>query len=102
MPRFTKARRPEAAGAGAVARLRPEPLEGRRLFNAIGDFVWLDGDCDGIQDAGEAGVPAVNVHLYDSSGNLLHSVTTDSNGGYLFQRLPDGSVLSAGTYQVKF
>ncbi|HZN64593.1 MAG TPA: SdrD B-like domain-containing protein [Tepidisphaeraceae bacterium] len=82
-------------------RARLETLEVRRLFNAIGDFVWLDADCDGIQDGGEAGVPNVTVHLYDSSGNELHSVVTDANGYYDFSRLPT-QVLAAGTYTVKF
>jgi hypothetical protein len=82
-------------------RARMETLEERRLFNAIGDFVWLDADCDGIQDGGEAGVPSVTVHLYDSSGNELHSTVTDATGYYDFSRLPNG-VLAAGTYSVKF
>ncbi|MCB9296615.1 MAG: hypothetical protein H6559_26400 [Lewinellaceae bacterium] len=30
----------------------------------IGDFVWQDTDGDGIQDAGEPGIPGVTVNLY--------------------------------------
>ena len=81
---------------------RPERLEGRTLFCSIGDFVWLDADCDGIQDAGEAGVAGVKVNLYDSSGFLVDTQTTDANGYYLFQRLPNGNVLDLGTYFVQF
>jgi hypothetical protein len=84
------------------AAVRPERLERRTLMCSIGDYVWLDADCDGIQDAGEGGVAGVNVNLYDSAGNLVDTQITDGNGYYLFQRLPDGSVLDLGTYTVKF
>ena len=32
---------------------------------AIGDRLWLDEDGDGVQDAGEAGIPNVTVELRD-------------------------------------
>ena len=34
----------------------------------IGDFVWLDLDGDGVQDAGEPGLGGVTVELRDSGG----------------------------------
>ena len=81
----------------AAARQRPvELLEGRRLFYAIGDFVWEDTDCDGVQDNGEAGVADVKVDLYDGSGNLVATTTTDLSGAYLFRSL------ELGTYEVRF
>ena len=85
-----------------AASARPERLENRTLMCSIGDYVWLDADCDGIQDGGETGVAGVNVNLYDSAGNLVDTQITDGNGYYLFQRLPDGSVLDLGTYRVEF
>ncbi|BDD02237.1 malectin domain-containing carbohydrate-binding protein [Persicobacter psychrovividus] len=65
-------------------------------FASIGNFVWFDTDRDGIQDAGEAGVPGVKVLLLDENGVKLDSMNTDMNGFYQFtQLLPDN-------YQVKF
>ena len=62
----------------------------------IGDFVWNDANCNGIQDAGEMGVLGVVVNLYDcDSGLLILSTTTDLNGHYLFGVTP-------GNYRVGF
>ncbi|UCG53006.1 MAG: hypothetical protein JSW58_05480, partial [Candidatus Latescibacterota bacterium] len=73
-----------------------------------GDFVWIDGNCDGCQDAGEPGLDGVTVHLYDCSNPaspvLLETQVTGpprSQGGYLFEDLPPGDyyvqfVLPAG------
>ena len=59
---------------------------------AIGDRVWIDENADGIQDAGEPGVPTATVNLYDSSGTtLLATTTTDAEGRYLFTGLPAAS-----------
>jgi uncharacterized repeat protein (TIGR01451 family) len=56
---------------------------------AIGDFVWLDNNRDGIQDAGEPGLGGVNVTLFDSSGTALATHTTTSSGLYpMFEDLP--------------
>ena len=55
---------------------------------AVGDYVWIDTDGDGIQDAGEStGVPGVTVVLYDSNGPVATNVT-DADGLYLFTNLP--------------
>lgn len=61
----------------------PEPA-------SLGDFVWYDTDEDGIQDAGEAGIPDVTVHLMDCFGSVLASTTTDASGYYLFDNLMPG------------
>ena len=61
----------------------PEPA-------SIGDFVWLDDDNDGIQDAGEVGFPDAEVMLYDCDGNYIATTMTDANGYYLFDNLPPG------------
>lgn len=59
----------------------------------IGNRVWLDENADGRQDAWEAGVGGVCVHLLDgSSRRVLEETTTDSNGYYAFD-LPAGDVL---------
>jgi len=62
---------------------------------AIGDFVWLDLNGNGIQDSGETGIFNVTVNLLDSQNHLLNSTTTDNNGYYQF------TGLCAATYQVQ-
>ncbi|MDM7925864.1 MAG: choice-of-anchor D domain-containing protein [bacterium] len=57
----------------------------------IGDRVWEDTDNDGIQDAGELGVPGVLVRLYTSGNVLTASTTTNSDGFYYFGGLTAGS-----------
>ena len=75
---------------------------------AVGNYVWLDEDGDGVQDAGEHGIPNVIVTLTPPAGvdlgNGLGQVittTTDANGGYLFDDLPpaDGYVVSINDSQ---
>jgi hypothetical protein len=71
---------------------------------SLGDKVFLDTNANGIQDAGEGGVPGVTVKLLDGAGNpvinpatgLPRTTTTDGNGNYTFTDLPVGS------YQVEF
>ena len=61
---------------------------------SIGNFVWDDTDGDGIQDAGEPGIPGVTVVLTgtDGAGNPVSlTTTTDANGGYLFNNLIPGA-----------
>ncbi len=65
-------------------------------FAAIGDFVWHDVNMNGIQDAGEMGVPGVTVNLYDCAGAFVATMPTDANGYYLF------SGLIPGDYFVEF
>ncbi|MFN0159266.1 MAG: SdrD B-like domain-containing protein, partial [Bacteroidota bacterium] len=60
----------------------PVPCEG-----LIGDFVWKDLDCDGIQDTGEPGIPGVTVKLLDGNDNVLATTTTNANGYYEFTGL---------------
>ena len=62
----------------------------------VGDRVWEDRDGDGLQDAGEPGVPGVRVVLLDGDGDPVAEDTTDGDGHYLFDSLPPGD------YQVRF
>lgn len=58
---------------------------------ALGDFVWLDMNQDGIQDVGEDGVDDVRVDLLDLAGNVISSQLTSGGGYYLFGGLQPGS-----------
>ena len=69
---------------------------------SIGDYVWLDENSNGVQDAGEAGIGNVRVELFAANGSTLLATTfTDANGGYLFVNLSPGSyvvkVATSGT-----
>ncbi|MDF1544668.1 MAG: SdrD B-like domain-containing protein [bacterium] len=57
---------------------------------SIGDFVWEDLNEDGVQDAGEPGIPGVTVYLLDCQDNILGSTITDANGLYSFLYLDPG------------
>lgn len=65
------------------------------LSAALGDYVWLDTNTNGIQDSGEPGVPNVMVTLY-RNGAAVISTTTSSLGLYSF------TGLTPGNYQVAF
>ena len=58
--------------------------------NKIGDFIWHDTNLNGIQDAGELGIPGVIVELLQGT-TVISTTTTDVNGKYLFSNLPNGT-----------
>ena len=68
---------------------------------SLGNLVWNDRNNNGRVDAGEAGLPAVAVALYQDSNNdgvpdgaAVANTSTDANGNYLFQNLdPDGYIV---------
>ncbi len=57
---------------------------------AIGDLVWIDQNNNGIQDAGERGIPHIDVFLY-TNGTLVASTETDYDGIYGFYGLMDAT-----------
>ncbi|MCX7108970.1 MAG: hypothetical protein NTX45_02340 [Proteobacteria bacterium] len=61
---------------------------------SIGDHVWSDCNGNGIQDAGEGGIAGITVKLLNSTGQVVATDVTDTNGDYLF------SGLDAGTFSV--
>ncbi len=63
-------------------------------LGALGDFVWIDADGAGDQDAGEVGIGGVTVNLFDSGANLVATTETGADGFYLF------TGLAADTYTV--
>src|SRR5690606_23604474 len=60
----------------------------------IGDYVWYDGDGDGLQDPGEPGIPGVSVCASPAGGGAATCDTTDANGNYLIE-------VNAGSYTVQ-
>jgi uncharacterized repeat protein (TIGR01451 family) len=68
----------KASGLGALEIMdEPAPIE-------IGNYVWLDKDGDGVQDASEKGIAGVTLCLYDSDCNLVANTVSDANGEYVF------------------
>ncbi|RDV44978.1 hypothetical protein DOE76_09605 [Leifsonia sp. ku-ls] len=69
----------------------------------VGDLVWVDEDRDGVQDAGEPGIPGVVLVLTgpdggpvtDVNGAKVGPATTDAEGRYAFSGLP---VLAEGQH----
>jgi protocatechuate 3,4-dioxygenase beta subunit len=58
---------------------------------SLGNYVWHDENQNGLQDTGESGVADVTVTLYDGSGSVITTTTTDSTGAYRFDNLAPGS-----------
>lgn len=73
-----------ASGAAATANF------GDQVPGRIGDFVWYDTNGNGLQDAGEPGIPDVVISLVGPLGPM-GTVTTDANGAYLFSGLLSGN-----------
>ncbi len=80
----------------------PNPRDqdfGYRGTATLGNFVWHDVDADGVQDAGEPGIPAVNVQLtwlgqdntLGGGDDVVLTTTTNAAGGYSFANLPAGN-----------
>ena len=70
---------------------------------SVGDYVWVDTNGNGVQNAGEPGIPGVVLTITgpdggpvtDVNGNPVGPVTTDAHGAYSFDLLP---VLPAGEH----
>lgn len=70
----------------------PDPtVQGR-----LGDYVWLDGNENGVQDPQENGLPGVVVHLERCSGERFRVTRSDAEGSYGFDNL------LAGDYRLRF
>lgn len=61
---------------------------GYQPAGAIGDFVWLDVDRDGVQDPGEPGIAGVVIRV--TNGTTTYDITTDADG-YWAQVVADGN-----------
>ena len=73
----------QGAGDGSSAAIdHIDQLFGQACSGSIGDFVWLDQNGNGLQDAGEPGINGVTVWLLDSLNNLIAvDVTHNQSSG---------------------
>ncbi|WP_269937143.1 SdrD B-like domain-containing protein [Arthrobacter sp. HY1533] len=63
---------------------------------SVGDYVWVDSNSNGRQDAGEPGIKDVVLTIagpdgkpvVDVFGNVVEPVKTDKDGKYSFENLP--------------
>ncbi len=56
----------------------------------LGGFTWIDANVNGVYDTSEEMLPGVKIMLYDTTGTLLMSTTSDEAGVYLFPDLVKG------------
>ena len=87
--------------AGYISTITGNAKEGFTVTNtektyAIGDYVWVDSNKDGLQDADETALADVKVELFDKEGNKVAETKTDEKGLYIFDEL------ESGDYKVKF
>jgi protocatechuate 3,4-dioxygenase beta subunit len=89
--------RPATAADGVRADYVDDSIDAgvAHLRYAVGSVVWQDVDRDGLLDPGEPAGHA-KVSLLDDRGREIGSVTTDSQGRFVFANLP------AGRYRVRF
>lgn len=74
-------------------------VEDRVVASALGDYVWVDSNRNGIQDAGERPVAGVTVNLTGINKHdrqVAVTTTTDQEGRYLFPHLVSGE------YEIEF
>jgi uncharacterized repeat protein (TIGR01451 family)/fimbrial isopeptide formation D2 family protein len=64
---------------------------------SVGDFVWVDANRDGLQDAGEAPVVGATVTLYAADGTtVVATAATDATGHYWFTGLTPSTAYVIG------
>lgn len=65
-------------------------------LGSIGDYVWLDVNEDGVQNAKEPAIVGLEVQLLNKASEVVATTTTNAEGQYLFNnKIP-------GDYSVKF
>ncbi len=56
---------------------------------AVGDYVWLDLNQDGVQNLGEPGVAGVTISI--TNGTTTYTTTTDFDGYWSVANVPNGA-----------
>ncbi len=87
-----------AAATLGESQVRTDVDFGYRGTGSIGDRVWFDTDGDGVQDAGEVGIPGVDLTitwagpdgLLGTADDVDYPTTTGTDGVYLVEHLPPG------------
>ena len=79
---------------------------GARKYSAIGDYVWIDANKNGLQDRTETPIPGVRVVLQfrddqQSPWQYAGETTTDETGYYVFKDLESSEWISKD-YRVVF
>jgi hypothetical protein len=64
----------------SITSFPPDPT----CLTIIGDYVWEDLNCDGIQDQDEVGIDDVTVELYTCEETFIDSIQTCDGGYYEF------------------
>lgn len=59
----------------------------------ISDFVFLDENDNGIQDANDTGLEGIMLTLFDASGTNQQEVVSDENGNYSFDNVTPGTYI---------
>jgi uncharacterized repeat protein (TIGR01451 family) len=62
----------------------------RSNYGSIGDLVWFDINRNGLQDAGEPGIPNVLIRLEEIETGETAKTLTNGEGKYLFRTLLPG------------
>jgi len=62
---------------------------------SLGGTVWNDADNNGLLGTGEAGIAGASVQLLDSTGTVVQTTATGTDGTYTFGNL------AAGSYKVR-
>ncbi|GAA5224296.1 hypothetical protein GCM10025777_49270 [Membranihabitans marinus] len=86
----------EADGSTETVTFFNTPAEPSEPTYAVGDYVWIDTNKDGLQGEDEQSLEGVTVVLLDADGEEVARTSTDENGLYIFDELP------AGEYQIRF
>jgi alpha-glucoside transport system permease protein len=95
---------PDAVPGGAKQAANPTAKPGE-----IVGVVWRDfkpgGGKPGVVETGEQGLPGVSVQLRSTSGKVVQTATTKSDGSFDFAKVPTGSyqtAIGASTFRKPF
>ncbi len=60
-------------------------------FGSVGDYVWLDTNANGIQNASENGIQGLMITLINANTGMQQNALTDASGMYIFDNLVPGN-----------
>ena len=73
------------AGQSSVANVFGE------LAGLVSGTVYVDRNRDSIRDPNEQRLPGETIQLIDSTGRIIRTTTTDSDGNYLIRGFAPGT-----------